>query len=133
MAEHWNHFGSVAEALEHIVPDILAKVALDAEAGYKAKIRENGQIATGNMLNSCFSVTQKGSTWGSGPDRDEPPTLSQKYQAFAGIAASYAVYQNYGTVHLAARPFFEPVNERAQDSFVSAIEAAVKGLERFNQ
>ena len=128
----WNHFGDVAKSLDDVIDDIIGKTCLDAESGYKATIQANGQVDTGNMLNSCFSVTSHGSTYSDGPDR-EPPPFAGKHQGFAGIAASYSIFQNYGTSRIPARPFFEPVTERVMSAMERAIDAAYRALDRFNQ
>lgn len=131
--ESFNHFGNVADALPDVVDQIIRKVALDAEAGYKAKIQENGQIDTGNMLGSCYSVTSAGSTYQDGTENTAPPALPGPRSAYAGIAANYAIYQNYGTSRLPARPFFEPTNEKVQAGFDAAMEAMKGQLEAFNR
>lgn len=133
MAADFNHFGDVADALPDIVDQIIRKIALDAEAGYKELIQANGQIDTGNMLNSCYSVTSKGSTYQDSPLNTAPPALPGPRSAYAGIAADYAAYQNYGTVSQPARPFFEPTNEQVQAGLQAALNAAHGQLEAFNQ
>lgn len=129
----FNNFGKVAAALPKLIQQVVDKTALDLEAGYKSMIRSYSFKGTGNMLNSAYSVTSKGSTWAVGYERLQPPSLSQKFQAFAGIAASYAIYINMGTVHYAAHPFFEPTNERVGRGLDSAMQAVAKKLEDMGQ
>jgi hypothetical protein len=130
MAVTENHLGEIADDFEDILNDALDKLAFDAEAGYKMMIQSNGQIDTRNMLESCFAVTSRSTTWQPGRDREDPPA-SKPLTSYAGISASYAWYQNYGTRYIPARPFFEPVNERISRQADQVVELIRKRLMRF--
>ncbi len=88
------------------------------------------------MYSSVYNVTADGSTYGQAqtPPGDSyllpeagPPASDQ--EAYFGVAANYAIYQNYGTRFLPARPFFEPGVERVRPEFdakVATIEDRIK-------
>jgi hypothetical protein len=125
-----NHLGEIAESFDDLLDTVLDKLAFDAESGYKVQIQANGQVDTRNMLESAFAVTNKSSSWQSGRDREDPPSASPR-TAYAGVSASYAWYQNYGTSRIPARPFFEPVNEKIAREADKVLELMRKGLMRF--
>lgn len=50
--------------------------------------------------------------------------------ATVGSRLAYAVYLEYGTRKMAARPFFRPAVERMRGEFVARLEAAISGAIR---
>ncbi len=58
MMESFNHFGSIADALPHVLGQVVRKTAFDGLAHMQGFIRSNGQIDTGFMINSGYVVTE---------------------------------------------------------------------------
>jgi hypothetical protein len=125
-----NHLGEIAESFDDLLDTVLDKLAFDAQAGYEIQIQANKQVDTRNMLQSCFAVTNRSVRYIPGQDREDLPS-PQPRTAYAGISASYAWYQNYGTSRIPARPFFEPVNERIAREADKVLELMRKGLMRY--
>jgi HK97 gp10 family phage protein len=50
--------------------------------------------------------------------------------ATVGSRLAYALYLEYGTSRMSARPFFRPAVERMQPKFVADLEAAISGAIR---
>lgn len=130
-----NHFGDLADALPDILSKVVRTIALDAQAHIQRHIHANGQVDTGNMLNSVYTVTDEGgSTYPGGGTHDLLPAIDEqpdKTTAYVAVAAAYGAPQNYGTRHLPARPFFEPGIEDARPGFEAALAAIEGQLKRF--
>jgi hypothetical protein len=133
----FNHFADVANALHGACAKVVKKTCFDGQANIQGYIRMNGQIDTGFMLNSVYVKLIDASTYGQGgieppkdasllPEVDTPPDDVTGYIA---VGANYAIYQNYGTRHLPARPFFEPGIEATRPGFVAALTAVIKAME----
>jgi len=124
MSKSFNHFDAIAKALKPVCAQVVRKVALDCQANIQNQIRTNDQIDTGFMVNSVYVVTSNSSDYKGGknalPSIDKP---KEETEALVAVAAEYAVHQNYGTVHLPPRPFFEPGVERTRPGFEKAIAA----------
>lgn len=124
VAQRSNNFAALAQALGQSSSQIVRKTAFDLQAQIQANIRANDQIDTGFMVNSVYVVTSDNSTYGGGknalPEVGKPP---DKYTAYTAIAAYYAIYQNYGTRYLPARPFFEPALYAVMPTFNAACAA----------
>lgn len=74
------------------------EAALQIEAQASVEIVNNGQVDTGFMLNSVYSVTSGGSSYGPGQpsraDRDAAPARpAPESGAVVGVAAEYALWQ----------------------------------------
>lgn len=65
MADSFNHFSNIADALPQVLSQVVRKTAFDCQAHIQGFIRSNGQIDTGFMLNSVYTVTDEGSTYGA--------------------------------------------------------------------
>lgn len=130
MTSGYNHFGKVAKALHPASVQIVKKTAFDAEANIKANIRQNGQVDSGFMLNSVYTVTSDGSTYQGRADAlPEVPPVPNDLTAYVAVAARYAVYQNYGTRFLPPRPFFEPGIYKAGYGLENAMRALAAKIE----
>jgi HK97 gp10 family phage protein len=90
MMQGFNHFAEIAELLEKGLKQGVESVAVKAKDNIKDQIVANGQVKTGEMLNSVQVVEGEGGA----------------YEVQVGVP--YAGYQNYGTRFLPPRPFFEP-------------------------
>lgn len=102
----FNKFTSLGETLIDECKNTEQNIGNDAVKNIQQHIVANGQVATGNMLNSVVA------------DGD---TIT--------VGAEYAVYQNYGTRYLPPRPFFEPGLDDTQDDIEQELERIVSVLE----
>ncbi|HEX2614008.1 MAG TPA: hypothetical protein VHL10_00825 [Nitrososphaera sp.] len=116
MPDSYNHFPQIAAALRPACSQVVKKTALDAQANIQSFIRANGQIKTGNMINSVY--TQPG---------------ENDLTMYFGVGAEYAVYQNYGTRYMAGRPFWEPAIARAQAGFEIAMDLIAQKMAEAGQ
>ncbi len=124
MATSFNHYAQLATAFHEACKQIVIKTAHDCQANIQAHIRANGQIDTGFMVNSVYTVTSEGSSYSGGTDAlPEVQAPENDTTAYVGVAASYGYWQNYGTTRLPARPFFEPGIEETRASFEAACAA----------
>lgn len=84
----------------------IKRLAFLCEAAVKERITANGQINTGFMRNSVYTVTSDGKTGGAesttladktGKSVERisvsPPELTGEHVAIVGVGANYAVYQ----------------------------------------
>lgn len=107
----FNHWGQIAAGLQPAISKVVSKTAIDCVANVQGFIRANGQIDTGFMINSVHV-------------EDGPDDLTK----FVKVGAYYAIYQNYGTRYLPARPFWEPGIAQTQPEFDAALSAIYPGL-----
>ncbi len=131
MAESFNHFSQIAEALPVVLGQIVRKTALDCQANIQGFIRANGQVDTGFMVNSVYTVTSEGSTYSGGADALPEVGGADQTTAYVAVAANYAVYQNYGTRFQPGKPFFEPGIEQTRPGFeaaCAALEEKLRGM-----
>jgi hypothetical protein len=120
----FNHWKAIADALTPACVQVVKKTAIDLQANIQGRIRANGQVDTGFMVNSVYSVTSDNSTYQGGVDALPPVAApSSPTEAYVAVAAKYGVYQNNGTRYLPARPFFEPGVEATRPGFEAAIAA----------
>jgi|SRR5450631_3528647 len=105
----FNHWGSVAEAVDTAASQVVRKTALDAQGHIQQHIQANGQIDTGFMLNSVYTVTSEGSSYTGGEHAlaavAAPPDNKTAYVA---VAADYGEIQELGSRYMPGRPFFFP-------------------------
>ncbi len=119
--ESFNHFGNIADALPHVLGQVVRKTAFDCAGNIQGFIRSNGQVDTGFMLNSVYTVTDEGSTYAGGADALPEVSGADLTTAYVAVAASYAIFQNYGTRYMPGRPFFEPGVEKTRPEFEAAL------------
>lgn len=123
MTVSFNHFPELIEKLHSAEKQIVAETARAGEANVKGQIQANGQVRTGFMLSSVYSVTSEGSTYGQASTPPKDASLlpeagpANETTAYFGVAASYAIYPNYGTRFQSARPFWEPGIEKTRADF----------------
>jgi hypothetical protein len=102
-------YNAVKLSLKNATDETLAKVAMQINAQTKVNIQLNGQIDTGFMLNSVYSITPGNNTFGSAwqtgeylsrkSGEQEPRTLVRQASLPAGakaatcVGAEYAIYQ----------------------------------------
>lgn len=135
--QSFNHFPEIIAAMDKAQSDVIRKTAFDLAAAMQAKIRANGQIDTGFMVNSVYVRTYDESTYSAidqpmrkhveaFPEVERPPDNKTAYVA---VGAPYGYWQNYGTHKMPARPFLEPSVDLIRPDFeaaLAAIEAKVK-------
>lgn len=118
----FNNWAAIGRSIETIAPKVVRKTALDLEGNVKKHIVANGQVDTGFMLNSTYTVTMQRSTYKGGaqalPEISRPP---DKNTASVAVAASYGWIQNYGGSHIPPRPFWEPAIADTSPGFDAAI------------
>lgn len=125
----FNHWKAIADALTPACVAVVKKTATDLQANIQARIRANGQIDTGFMLNSVYTVTSDGSTYQGGSDAlPQVGAPSSPTEAYVAVAAKYGIYQNYGTRFQPGRAFFEPGVEATRPGFDAAISAIEQKL-----
>ena len=124
MAEGFNHWGQIANALPKVLSQVVRKTAFDGKANIQKRIQTNGQIDTGFMFGSVYVVTSEESTYRGGekalPEIGKP---EDDQTAYVAVAAEYAAPQNYGTRYLPPRPFFEPGMDDTRPGFEAALSA----------
>ena len=91
------------------VGHILDKTANDVLAGAQQNIRRNGQIKTGNMLNS--GAVEPG---------------DDQWSRYVHFLANYSGFQENGTRYMAGRPFLRPSVEHERLPFQEAFSALGK-------
>lgn len=120
MADSFNHFNSIADALGSACSKVVRKGAFDIQA----QAVRRAAVDTGFLRNSVYTVTSEGSSYHSGgkmlPEVPGPP---DDQSAFAAVGAEYGVYVNYGTSHQPAQPFWEPAIDAVRPGFEAAVAA----------
>lgn len=130
MANIYNNFGKIADAIRPACAKVVKKVAFDIQAHAQA----NAPVDTGFLRNSIYTVTSEGSTYQGGakalPEIPHPP---DELTAYAAVGAEYGAYVEYGTRYMAGQPFWEPAVESVRPGFdaaMSAIKDAMEGAAR---
>ena len=95
----------VVDGLEDHAERIVAAFAARIVAGTQRNIAAHGLIDTGNMLNSVAAR----------------PLGDARWLVFVG--ASYAIYHEYGTRYMPARPSLGPAAEAERTAFHEAMRA----------
>lgn len=130
MADTWNNWQAIADALIPACTDVVSSVARNGAGEVRNTIQSNGQVLTGNMLKSVYASTPQGSDYESDIERGLPeikPTSDT--EAIIAVSADYSIFPNYGTIHQPARPFWEPSMDRVAVDFAVGLEDIAKRLE----
>lgn len=132
MAESFNHFTQIAEAMDQALQQIPKKTAFDIQARYVATAARD----TSFMVNSAYVVTADSSTYGHAtparkgayllPEVERP---DDKYTAIMAVGANYAEMVETGTVHMAAQPALYPAVDAVRPSFEAAVAAVQQAME----
>jgi HK97 gp10 family phage protein len=99
-----NDFPKIIANLEPLAEKIVAKAALDiqAQAQTRAPVRFG-------FLKASIQATRIGPAhWR------------------VTVGAEYGIYQEFGTVHMAAQPYFRPAIEAVRAGFLQAMKGVVK-------
>lgn len=139
MATSFNHFPAIIAELDKAQSDAVRVTAFKLQAAMQAKIRANGQIDTGFMVNSVYTRTYDESTYSAiaQPTRKGVQAFSEVERppdnktAYVAVGAPYGFWQNYGTHKMPARPFLEPSVDLVRPDFeaaLAAIESKLKAV-----
>lgn len=100
----YNKFPQIIAGMEAKAAKIVAKTALDIEAG--AKVR--APVRTGNLRGSIQATKISATHWR------------------VTVTADYGIYVEFGTRFMAARPYFAPAYNAVVGSFRQAMKGVVK-------
>lgn len=129
MADDFNHWGNIADALHDAAKQVVVKVALDAQGNIQGQIRDKDLIDTGFMLGSVYTVTAEGSSYTGGAKAlPQVPEPEDDTTAYVAVGANYAGFLNGGTRYRPATPFFEPGMEATRPGFDAAMAAIEQKL-----
>jgi HK97 gp10 family phage protein len=104
MAGKWE---AARRAVKESIPNALTAMGLFGEGAVKVKIRSLNIVDTGNLMNSMSHSV--------GVDTVR-----------IGTNVEYAVYHEFGTYKMAARPFLRPTIEEEKSEFRSIIKYHLK-------
>ena len=112
-------------AIHKAIAQTIKKAALDCEGRAKA----NAPVATGFLKSSIYTELRDSSDYGNA---DAPPSGAELLQeiarppddhtAYVAVGASYGVYVEMGTVHMAAQPYLGPALDAVKPGFDAAME-----------
>lgn len=127
----------IMAAMHKAQAQVIRKAAFDVQARAQA----SAPVATGFLKSSIYTVTKSSSNYGQGAQ--EPPSGAQlleevskpssDLEAIVAVGASYGVYLEFGTSHMAAQPYLIPAAEAVQPSLNTAsenLEQLIRGLVR---
>jgi hypothetical protein len=130
MADQFNNWDAIADALMDGSKESVKKTAGQTRDAIRAHIISNGQVDTGFMRDSVYIVTRDENTYEGGkmalPSVERPGSDLEAYYA---VAASYGEIQDKGSVHLPARPFWDPAIDDMQDNLDDAMISIVRKME----
>jgi len=132
MSNSFNNWQAIADALIPACRDAVVNTAQKAQNNIQDVIKTNGQIKTGRMYTSVYNVSVEGSNYPSTSDPlllPEVPKPESELEATVAAGASYSVFQDKGTVHMAGKPFWDQGMERARSDLDKAMEGVAKKLE----
>ena len=127
-------FPEIAEKLDKMVTNAVNKAAFDIQAKAQANIRANGQVDTGFLFNSVYAKPgEEGDEANPHPySANQEPEGGQQmfpevekpkhHEAIVAVAATYGIFQEFGTVHQNARPYLTPAIEAVRPEFIRALE-----------
>lgn len=117
--EEFNHIPAILAAFPKVSAQIIRKGAFDVLAA----MQQHTPVATGNLRNSEYVVTDEQSTYPGSADKDLLPPLDEEANAttaWVAVAAAYGIDVNFGTAHMAAQPFVEPSVDEVRPAFENA-------------
>lgn len=100
----YNHFPKIVKGMEGKAAQIVAKTALDIEAGAKKR----APVDTGNLRGSIQARKVSDTHW------------------IVTVGADYGIYLEYGTRFMAAQPYFAPAIRAVRSSFNQAMKKVVQ-------
>jgi bacteriophage HK97-gp10 putative tail-component len=130
MTNSYSNWAGIANAIIPASEEAVDATAKAAVANIRGQIEANGQVRSGEMRDSVHSISQRGSTYQSSEHAlPEMPAPDSSTEADVAVAASYAVFPNYGTVFQSGHAFFEPGMDATRADFDHALEGVAKKLE----
>lgn len=100
----YNHFPEIIAGMEGKAAKIVAKTALDIEAGAKKR----APVDTGTLRGSIQARQVSATHW------------------IVTVGADYGLYLEYGTRFMAAQPYFGPAIRAVRSSFNRAMKKVVQ-------
>jgi hypothetical protein len=132
MADNFNHFDKVIDAIVPACSIAVTGTAKDIAATYKA----NAPRDTGFTADSAYITTSKESTYGQAtptrpgayllPEVEKP---ADELTAYAAVGANSAIYPELGTTRQSAQPAFYPAVEQAKTTFDNLLRVAAQQIE----
>lgn len=127
MEEEFNFLPELIEALQKTADEAVRKAAFDIQAA----AMDNAPVGeTGYLKSSIYTVTDQSSSYGQGLEAPAPGAYllpeaellhDGSSNALIGVGANYGVYQEMGTIYMAAQPFLGPAIEQVAPSFEEAM------------
>lgn len=100
----YNNFPKIADNMSKKVPRIVAKAALDIEAG--AKVR--APVRSGDLRRSIAARKISDDHWR------------------VTVGMDYGIYVEMGTRHMAAQPYLQPAVDAVRAGFLQALKGAIR-------
>ena len=129
--EEFNHFAEMAQQVDVAVGKLVRRAAF----GIERSAKKRAPVKTGFMRNSIYTRTQdmSGYTKASAaagrrnkaekPLPEVPPPAHN--EAYVAVGAEYAIFLEFGTHKMPAKPFFYPAVEEVRPKFVAALQRLV--------
>lgn len=121
--------GRLKKEFNDLAQDALSAIVLHGEARAKSEIRNLGAVDTGAAMNSIYSSIPGKSGYAEAeaaakaarPDVELFPEIAVSgagsAQALLAVGVFYAVYINFGTAFMGARPFWTLAYEQMKRDF----------------
>jgi hypothetical protein len=129
MAEEFNNWSKLADALVTAQSQVIRKTAFDCQGHIQAEIDNQGLVDTGFMKGAIYVVTSQESTYGQGPPPPEGAYLLPEVErpsdgttAYVAGGANYTWWQNHGTHLIPAHGFFEKGMDRGKAGMDEAMK-----------
>lgn len=129
-----NRLPEIRSVLTFEVDQAVRKAAFDLAAHAK----DLAPVDTGALKNSIWVLTSKDSTYGEAlqaalarnpkAQAVSPPAVPPPGTAYVGAGVHYAVYVEYGTRRMAARPFMRPAADAVGPGLAGALRGVLKRL-----
>ena len=125
----YNLLPEIAAKIEDMASEAVRKSAFDivAHSMAAAPVGPTGFLKNSHYVTVKGGVNEHPYSAVQTPAADqtllpEVETPAEKTTAIVAIGASYATYVEYGTVHMAARPFLTPAVELVKPQFEKALD-----------
>lgn len=143
-----NKLPGLANAIHRKLVQVVTKTAFDIERDAKGR----APVDTGALRASIYTVTatssgygaaigqakaaanrrtkkrkRKGLSAGTVPLFFPEVNVSRDTEAIVAVAACYGLFIEFGTIRMAAQPFFTPAIEAHRQEFLDAVGEAVRG------
>lgn len=129
MSSAFNRWNDLANALPGLCSEAVSQVARAGKEHVQEHIRANNQIRTGRMLNGIYASTPEGSDYAGGEKALPEEKPSSDTEAIVGAATEYSIFNEMGTVHMSAKPFFIPGFDDTRSDLDQAMQQLAQKLE----